>query len=392
MKINICYNLIITFLVLIGCNGDAVAQKQVIVGAEQPDRYIDQLLGKRVGVIVNQTSMVKNKHLVDYLLENNITIEAIFAPEHGFRGDADAGEVIKDGIDQKSGCPVTSLYGKNKKPTEAMLQSIDVLVFDIQDVGCRFYTYLSTLHYCMEACAEQEKRLILLDRPNPNGDYVAGPMLKPGFESFVGMHPIPVVHGCTLGEMASMINGEQWLNNGVQCNIEIIKVDNYTHSTTYELPIAPSPNLPNRQSIRLYPSLCFFEATTVSIGRGTDFPFQVIGYPDETFGRFHFTPRSIIGKAKTPRHENLKCFGADLRKIDAPKMTIEYFKNFNLKFENQEKFIDRKRFLGLLSGSDELFDMLSKNMSTSSIELEWEKGLRKYKELRKKYLLYPDFE
>ncbi|HSH19822.1 MAG TPA: DUF1343 domain-containing protein, partial [Draconibacterium sp.] len=244
----------------------------VITGAEQSGKYLPLIQNKRVALVVNHTSMVKNVHIVDFLLGENVKVEKIFAPEHGFRGDASAGEEIKDGIDSKRGIPVISLYGQTKKPTAEHLKNLDILIFDIQDVGCRFYTYISTLHLVIEACAENNLKLIVLDRPNPNGDYIAGPVLKPGFESFVGMDPIPVVHGCTVGELAFMINGEKWHNSKKKCDLQVIPVQNYAHLTKYELPVRPSPNLPNYLSVRLYPSLCFFEATSVSVGRGTDFP------------------------------------------------------------------------------------------------------------------------
>ena len=256
------------------------SQKKVIVGAERPELYINSLIGKRVGLVANQTSKIKKEHLVDVLLNEGVNVIKVFSPEHGFRGKSDAGEKVKDEIDLQTGLPIYSLYGKSKrKPSKEILKDIDIIVFDLQDVGVRFYTYISSLHYVMEACAENNVQLIVLDRPNPNGFYVDGPILDLKFKSFVGMHPIPVVHGMTVGEYAKMINGEKWLNNMVQCSLEIIPCLNYNHNTRYILPIPPSPNLPNMRSVYLYPSLCFFEGTNVSIGRGTKFPFQVFGAP-----------------------------------------------------------------------------------------------------------------
>ncbi len=277
--------------------------------------YLPLIQDKRVALVVNHTSLVGQLHLVDYLKRKNIKIEKIFAPEHGFRGDVSAGAEIKDNIDAKTGIPVISLYGETRKPTKEQMQNVDIVVFDIQDVGCRFYTFISTLHLVMEACAENNVPLVVLDRPNPNGDYVAGPVRKPGFESFVGMDPIALVHGCTVGELAKMINGEGWLETKNKCDLTVIPVLNYTHSTKYKLPVKPSPNLPNYTSVRLYPSLCFFEATSVSIGRGTEFPFQVIGGPDSTLGKFQFTPISIPGVSDHPLNEGKVCYGVDLRSL-----------------------------------------------------------------------------
>ena len=365
----------------------------IITGAEQPEKYLHLIENKRIGLVVNHTSLVDNIHLVDFLLNKGIKVDKIFAPEHGFRGDASAGEEIKDGLDAKTGIPVLSLYGQTKKPTVAHLEKIDVLIFDIQDVGCRFYTYISTLHLVIEACAENNISLIVLDRPNPNGDYVAGSVLKPGFESFVGMDPIPVVHGCTVGELAKMINGEKWHKAAKSCDLQVIPVQNYTHSTQYELPVNPSPNLPNYLSVRLYPSLCFFEATSVSVGRGTDFPFQVLGGLNKNLGKFQFTPKNIPGVAVNPLNEGLVCYGLDLRLIEeVPKFTLKYFMDFYDKYEVKTDFLTRENWFNLLAGSDELLAQIRNGKSEPEILEALKPDLEKYKLIRKKYLLYPDFE
>ncbi|MGM0619414.1 MAG: exo-beta-N-acetylmuramidase NamZ family protein [Bacteroidota bacterium] len=362
-------------------------------GAEQPEKYLPILNEKKVGLVVNHTSLKENLHLVDFLLEEGIRVEKIFAPEHGFRGDASAGETIKDGVDEKTGIQVISLYGETRKPKPEHLDGLDVVVFDIQDVGCRFYTYISTMHLVMEACAENEKPMLVLDRPNPNGDYIAGPMREPGFESFVGMDPIPLVHGCTVGELAQMINGEHWHEAPQKCKLTVIPVENYSHSMRYSLPVQPSPNLPNDLAVRLYPSLCFFEATSVSIGRGTDFPFQVIGGPKTELGDFTFTPRNIPGVAVKPLNEGEKCYGVDLRELDeVPQFTLKYFLDFYNSFENEEDFLTRERWLNLLAGTDELIRQIRDGLNEKEITESWKPELNEFKALRKKYLLYPDFE
>lgn len=362
-------------------------------GANQPEEYTERLKYKKIGLVINHTSLVFDQNLADFLLQKEIEIHTIFAPEHGFRGNAAPGEKINDQIDEKTGISITSLYGKNRKPSAEMMKELDLLVFDIQDVGCRFYTFISTLHYVMEACAENNKKLIILDRPNPNGDYVAGAILKPEFKSFVGIDPIPVVHGCTIGELALMINGEGWLENGIKCDIEIVKVKNYKHSDHYSLPVRPSPNLPNDLSIRLYPSLCFFEATHVSIGRGTDFPFQVIGYPDEKMGNFTFTPVDIAGVVSNPIQKGKLCYGVDLRLTsEAPKFTLKYLIDWNNKFNQENDFLSSERWLNLLSGSDELIKSIREGKTEEEILESWQPELEAYKMIRKKYLLYPDFE
>jgi len=363
------------------------------VGAIQTEKYLPRVQGKSVGVVVNNTSVIDGKHLVDFLREKDVNVSKIFAPEHGFRGDVSAGGEVDDGVDTETGLPVFSLYGETRKPTVEHLAGLDLMIFDIQDVGCRFYTYISTLHLVMEACAENDVPLLVLDRPNPNGDYVAGPLRKEGFESFVGMDPIPIVHGCTVGELAQMINGEGWLNNQVKCELTVVPVKNYEHRLLYSLPVRPSPNLPNDLAIRLYPSLCLFEATSVSVGRGTDFPFQVLGGPKEDLGPFQFTPRSIPGVAINPLNKDKTCYGVDLRELDeAPRFTLKFFIDFYEKYADKSEFLTRERWLNLLVGTDDLIQQLRAGKTEQEILKSWEPELESYKQMRKKYLLYPDFE
>lgn len=353
--------------------------------------YLPKLQGKNVGLVVNQTSLVNNTHLVDTLLSAGIQVRKIFAPEHGFRGEADAGAHIKDSRDPKTGLPIVSIYGSNKKPAPEQLQGLDILVFDIQDVGTRFYTYISSMHYVMEACAENGLPLLVLDRPNPNGDYVDGPVRKPGFESFVSMHPIPVVHGLTVGELANMINGEGWLEGGRTCQLSVLPVENYTHQTPWALPVRPSPNLPNQQAVRWYPSLCLFEATMMSIGRGTPFPFQVVGYPDAKYGDFSFTPVSTPGAALHPKLQDKQCFGLDFRQEPAPEaFSLQPLIRFYQLAGDHEKFIDRSRMFNLLAGTDELQKQLKAGLGEEEIRASWEADLAAYKQMRRQYLLYPD--
>ncbi|MBF9255382.1 DUF1343 domain-containing protein [Pontibacter sp. 172403-2] len=367
------------------------AQAQPLkTGAEQLDLYLPVLQGKRVGLIVNQTSMVGQTHLVDTLLSRGVQVATIFAPEHGFRGQADAGAHIKDAKDQKTGLPIISLYGSNTKPTPEQMKGIDVLVFDVQDVGTRFYTYSSTMHYAMEAAAENNKPILILDRPNPNGNYVDGPVLEPALKSFVGMNPIPIVHGLTLGELAKMINGEKWLAGGRQANLTVIPVANYTHQTAYTLPVTPSPNLPNMQSIILYPSLCLFEGTTVSVGRGTPTPFQVIGSPYYTKKDFSFTPQSMPGAASPP-HKGEVCYGLDLTQpTDAQPFTLAYLLEMYQNSTQKDKFFNN--FFEKLAGTPELRKQIIAGKTEAEIRASWEPALTNYKQLRRQYLLYPDSE
>jgi uncharacterized protein YbbC (DUF1343 family) len=360
---------------------------EIITGAQQLDKLLPGLLNQAVGIVVNHTSMVGNAHLADTLQKSGVNLKKIYAPEHGFRGTADAGELIKDGVDSKTGLPVVSLYGNNKKPTPEQLADVDVVIFDIQDVGVRFYTYISTLHYVMEACAENNKKLIVLDRPNPNGSYTDGPILEKEHQSFVGMHPIPIVHGLTIGELARMINGEGWLGENKKCALEIIPVKNWKHSDAYSLPVKPSPNLPNDQSIRLYPSTCLFEGTVLSLGRGTQMPFQVIGHPDLKNMPFQFTPVSIEGMSKNPPHENKVCYGLDLRNADVkPQLDLRYLVDMYQAFPDKEKFFNS--YFEKLAGTSTLREQIKLGMTEDQIRQSWKTGLEKFKETRKKYLLY----
>lgn len=366
------------------------SQQSILTGAEQSDLYLPLLTGKKVGFVGNQTSIMPqsaNRHVVDFLLEKGIQVKKVFVPEHGFRGTADAGEKVGNSIDQKTGLPIVSLYGNNKKPSAAQIGDLDVVVFDLQDVGTRFYTYISTMHYIMEACAEQGKKVVILDRPNPNAGYVDGPMLKPGFESFVGMHPIPIIHGLTVGELAQMINGEKWLKGGLTVDLEVIPVAHWTHATPYNLPIKPSPNLPNDLSIKLYPSTCLFEGTVVSLGRGTYFPFQVYGYPDPKFGDFTFTPVSIDGMSKTPPLQDKLCYGVDLRKEPMDHhFTLKYLLDAYSKSGMKEKFFNN--YFNTLVGTDELKKQILAGKTEAEIRESWKAGLEEYMEKREKYLIY----
>tara|TARA_Y100000588_G_scaffold14431_1_gene15529 strand:+ start:1276 stop:2430 length:1155 start_codon:yes stop_codon:yes gene_type:complete len=360
------------------------------VGAEQPERYLPLLAGKQVGLVVNQTSRVKQTHLVDFLVSRNVAVQAVFAPEHGFRGKLGAGEKVTDGTDPKTGLPIRSLYGKFKKPDQTMLNDIDLLVFDIQDVGARFYTYISTLHYVLEAAAEQGIEVIVLDRPNPNGRYVDGPLREAEFTSFVSLDPLPLLHGLTVGELATMIKGEAWINQAAQLNLTVIPVTGYNKALDYELPVAPSPNLPNSTAIRLYPSLCLFEATVVSVGRGTDWPFQVIGHNKVALGDFTFTPQSMPESAPNPKLNGELLFGRDLRSSAIEGFNIELLYAVYQQFEEQEQpFIDRPDFFDLLSGTDKLRKQLTEGLDPAAIRTTWQPGLDAFKAQRQPYLLYP---
>jgi uncharacterized protein YbbC (DUF1343 family) len=356
------------------------------VGASQTTQYIPFLKGKRVGLLVNHTSLVGNMHLVDLLMREKINVTTIFTPEHGFRGTADAGEAVKSGVDPASNIPLVSLYGSNKAPSKEQMQNLDVVVFDIQDVGARFYTYISSMHYMMQACADKGIPLVILDRPNPNGFYVDGPVLDMQQSSFVGMHPIPVVHGLTVAELAQMINGEGWLKEGKKCELKIVKANNYTHRTGYSLPVKPSPNLPNDTAIHLYPSLCLFEGTGISVGRGTPFPFQVAGAPNKAYGNFEFKPVSMPGSAKNPMYENQLCYGLDLRSVDSAGFTISYLIDFYRKSPEKDKFFNN--FFNKLAGNTTLQAQIKQGLSEDEIRKSWEPELSSYKEMRKKYLLY----
>ncbi len=371
----------------------------IITGAQQMEKYLPLLKDKYAGLVVNQTSVIGNTHLIDTMLKAGAKISVLFSPEHGIRGNEDAGADIANTRDARSQLPVISLYGNKKKPSAEDLQDIEVLIFDIQDVGARFYTYISTLHYVMEACAEENKELIILDRPNPNGFYIDGPVLKKGFNSFIGMDPVPVVYGMTIGEYARMINGEGWLPGGIQCSLTVIPCKNYEHKDFYNVPVAPSPNLRTMEAIYLYPSLCFFEGTNVSVGRGTEKPFEIFGSPYIAETGFSFTPKSSAG-AKTPPFMNKLCNGYDLSSINPAqlrqnsintKYLLEMYESFNDKtlFFNK---VNSKYFFDLLAGSDILRQQISGGLTGEEIRLSWQPDLATFKEIRKKYLLYQDFE
>jgi len=360
--------------------------KKILPGAYQTSLYIPLLKNKKVAIIGNQTSEINGKHLVDTLLQLKVNITKVFSPEHGFRGTGSAGEKISNSIDNRTGLPIVSLYGKHKKPTSHDLQNVDIIVFDIQDVGVRFYTYLSTLHYVLEAAAEHHIPVIVLDRPNPNSDYIDGPFMQEKNTSFVGLHPVPIVYAMTIGEYAKMINGEKWLKNGIQAQLKIIPVKNYKHGDVYHLPVKPSPNLPNHQAVRLYPSLCLFEGTDISVGRGTDFPFQVYGSPQLPPTDFYFIPQPNSG-SKWPKHQGVKCFGKDLRNITPPteihlNWLIETYKAY------PDKEIYFNAFFNRLAGDSNLQKMIKETKSISEIKQSWQEGLKKFKKIRKKYLIY----
>lgn len=373
------------------------ATAQVKNGADRLEELFPLLENKRISLVVNQTSLVQNVHLLDTLYNKGVHITQVFAPEHGFRGDADAGEFIKNGKDYRTQVPIISLYGKNKKPQPAQLQQTDIVIFDIQDVGARFYTYISTMFYVMQACAENNKELIILDRPNPC-DYIDGPVLDMKYKSFVGMLPIPVLHGCTIGELAQMINGEGWLGNNLQCPLKVITIEDWKHGQPYSLPVKPSPNLPNNQAIALYPSLCPFEGTSVSVGRGTDFPFQIIGSPTTKNLKFRFMPHSMKGSDKHPLHQDTYCYGLNLSsEKNIPKgFSLQYVIQFYNYFQNltkhaEKEFFTRPHWFDLLMGTNQVRLDILKNKTEEQIRSAWQKKLNQYKEIRKKYLLYEDY-
>lgn len=373
---------------------ESTSSQPVIVGAEKIDVYLPLLSQKRVGIVGNQTSRVGTRHLVDTLLELGVDLVTVFSPEHGFRGDADAGEKVDSKKDEKTGLPIVSLYGKNKKPTASQLASIDIIVFDIQDVGARFYTYISTLHYVMEACAEQDIKLIVLDRPNPNGHIVDGPIRAKGFSSFVGMHPIPILHGMTIGEYALMINGEKWLNEGITCELEIITCDNYTHDKFYSLPIAPSPNLRSDASIALYPSLCLFEGTLLSVGRGTEQPFTVFGHPDLKSNAdvysYTFTPQPSYG-AKNPKLNGEQCYGKNLNELGEKgldSLRIDWLIETYNALQKEDFFITKNKWFDLLAGTDQLRKQIVAGKSEQEIRNSWMPELEAFKKVRSNYLKY----
>ncbi len=372
----------------------AAAAHAVTPAADRPGKYLPLLKGKRVALVVNQTSMVGSTHLADFLLSRGVNVRKIFAPEHGFRGRADAGAQVKNGRDRETGLPVISLYGKHKKPTKAMLRGIDIVLFDIQDVGVRFYTYLSTLHNVMEAAAERHIPLIVLDRPNPNGHYIDGPVLKRKFRSFVGLDPVPIVYGMTIGEYAQMLNGEGWLKGAVKADLRVVKLKGYTHATPYRLPIKPSPNLPTERAVALYPSLALFEGTQFSAGRGTPTPFELYGAPGYTRKSFCFTPKPMPG-ASHPKHRGKCCYGVDLRSLPVERIRSQKRLNLGYLLDACRHYSDKKRFflnsgtfLDKLAGSDRLRKQLEAGWSEAQIRKSWESDLRRFKKIREKYLLY----
>ena len=367
----------------------------VTVGAERMELLLPTLQGKRVALMVNQSSLVGSTgtHLVDTLLSQGINIVRLFVPEHGLRGKVDAGKNVRSGADEKTGLPVVSLYGQHKRPTPEMLADIDLLVFDLQDVGTRFYTYISSMHYLMEACAEEGKTFVVCDRPNPN-DFIDGPILEPDCRSFIGVDPLPVAHGMTVGELALMIDGERWLRGGNTCHVKVIPMAGWSHGDPYELPVRPSPNLPNSRSIELYPSLCFFEATIMSVGRGTSKPFQAIGYPDKRFGSIVYTPQIKLGEDSNPRHKGKLCYGTDYTSVSLPKRQIalgpllDYYRkadSLGLQLINQRQLFD------LLAGTKKLRQQLSSGLSEEEIRASWQAGLKAFQAKRARYLLYNDY-
>ncbi|GAB6123905.1 exo-beta-N-acetylmuramidase NamZ family protein [Dysgonomonas termitidis] len=382
--------LILLILVSLSC---FTQNNRVIVGAESTNEFFPILKNKRVAIMSNHTGMVGKEHLVDILVKNKINMVCILSPEHGFRGNADAGEHVSSSVDEKTGIPIRSLYdGKDQKPSSDTMDSFDVLIIDIQDVGLRFYTYYITMARLMDACAEYNKKMIVLDRPNPNGHYIDGPILDMKHKSGVGWLPIPVVHGMTLGELALMINGEKWLPQSRVCDVTVIKCKNYTHQTLYQLPVPPSPNLPNMKSIYLYPSTCLFEATPVSLGRGTEFPFQVYGHPNMKGYSFSFTPQSIPG-AKNPPQLNRECFGVDLRNIPDEEIfkkgfdlsyIIDAYKNLNLDDHFFRPFFEK------LVGVSYIRKMIMEGRSADEIKEMWKDDVEKFREQRKPYLLYAE--
>jgi uncharacterized protein YbbC (DUF1343 family) len=387
------YKKLSAFLLFCICGLQLIGQ--VITGAEQTKKYIPMLKNKRVALVVNQTSVISNTHLVDSLKKLKVDIRLIFAPEHGFRGNYGAGIEIKSGKDAKTGLTVISLYGKNKKPSAADMAKIDVVIFDIQDVGARFYTYISTLHYVMEACTEHKKILFVLDRPNPNGFYIDGPLLDTAFRSFVGMHPVPIVHGMTVGEYASMINGEKWLGSEKSCLLNIITMIGYDHNTRYSLPVKPSPNLPTMNAIYLYPGLCLFEGTNYSMGRGTNKPFECIGKPGLTHGNYTFTPKPIKGVAENPPYAGKECKGYLLSDyvqnvfMHKPQLNIGWLIDMYAQDTAKSSFFND--FFPLLAGGKELQQQIESGMSESEIRKSWQPGLQTFYKIRMKYLLYKEF-
>jgi uncharacterized protein YbbC (DUF1343 family) len=387
----------LTFLVFMQPLSVTGQGQRIMPGAWQTEKYFLLLEGKRVAVAGNHTATIRDTHLVDSLLAASFNVVKVFSPEHGFRGHAAAGEHVESGVDLETGLPIISLYGSNRRPAAEQLQDIDIIVFDIQDVGIRFYTYISTMTYIMEEAAKQGVPMLILDRPNPTGHYIDGPILEPEFSSFVGLHTIPIVHGMTIGEYALMVNGEGWLQDGMTCDLKVIPVENYTHSTTYELPIPPSPNLPNMHAIYLYSSLCLFEGTDISLGRGTSKPFQVYGHPDFSQDHFQyvFTPKSVTA-APNPPHLNAVCHGIDLSNMDIRQLMIkdqidlDYIISAYHHFPDKENFFNS--FFEKLAGTKQLSQQIIDGLTAEDIRASWQDGLNAFSKIRTKYLLYPDVD
>ena len=367
----------------------------VVVGAARLDTLLPLLLDKQVGLVVNHSSLIGPTHLVDTLFAAGVCVTRIFSPEHGFRGQAEAGQSIRDGEDVRTGIPIVSLYGKKVKPQTADLANVEVVIFDLQDVGVRFYTYISTLLHVLEACAEQGKTVIILDRPNPNGHYVDGPALDMRWESFIGIAPLPIVHGCTVGELARLFAGEHWIRQPQPLRLIVIPCENYTHRTSYDLPVRPSPNLPDTRSVLLYPSICLFEGTVASLGRGTPWPFQIIGHPDYPHGSFAFVPQPNAGSLHPPLAQKL-CRGIDLRTVSldslraAKQLNLNYLLDFYREFPQKESFFLQNKFFDLLAGSNTLKAQIIDGCSEAEIRASWQSDLVAYREIRGKYLLYPE--
>lgn len=382
------FKITVLFFLLLSKLVPCFSQTKIIPGAAQLELYIKILEKDNIGVVAHQASLVNSKiHLIDTLLSLGVNIKKVFAPEHGFRGNADAGERVADQKDPKTGLPILSLYGSNKKPSHKSLDGISIMLLDLQDVGVRFYTYLSTLHYVMEACAEKGIPLIILDRPNPNTHYTDGPVLEEDCKSFVGMHPVPIVFGMTIGEYAKMINGEGWLSSGIQCDLKVVPIKNYNHKIKYEIPLRPSPNLPNSKSVALYPSLCLLEPTVISLGRGTEMQFQIYGHPQLPETNFSFTPRPNYG-SKNPKLMNQICHGVDLRKFENPeKIELKWLIQAYRDFPDKEGFF--KKGFYRIAGNKKLKIQLAQGMNEQQIRKTWEKDIEKFKKIRRKYLIYP---
>jgi len=382
-------SIILTTLYLLLFAGALVHAKPIKVGAERLEQYLPMLKDKRVGMMVNQSSLVGKQHLVDVLLRHDVNIVFVLAVEHGFRGDAGAGETIDSSVDSKTGVPIISLYGKQKKLNAEQASRIDVLIYDLQDVGVRFYTYSRSLHFLLQACHENNKQLLVLDRPNPNGDYIAGPILKPAFKSGLSIDPLPLVHGLTMAELALLIKGQAYLEGEGNCNLSTVPVANYDHNMAYSLPVRPSPNLPNDLSIRLYPSLALFEGTPVSVGRGTDLPFQVLGYPDKTMGDFKFVTKPISGSWSKLNHEGVQLYGEHF--IEPFRFSLEPLLRWRTKFKSLDTpLINRPSFFDKLMGDDGLRKALDEGTDLDALQKSWQIELNHYQAIRKKYLLYPD--